>query len=134
MIIQKWKKMQKKKIRKKNITKKSFISYGIFGIKTKEPVIFTQKQLEASRKNSIRKFKKQVKMWILPKLNSIVTNKPLGVRMGKGKGQPSQRIKKALSNNISHEIGLLKYNYAKRLSLKITKKLPCLTKFFWKGK
>ncbi len=65
------------------------LQFGQYGLKALESGKITAKTIEAVRRAITRKFKKSGKVWIKIFPDIPVTQKPLEVRMGKGKGAPS---------------------------------------------
>lgn len=64
------------------------ISYGEFGLVAQEPVWIRSNQIEAARVAMTRHIRRGGKVWIKIFPDKPVTSKPIGVRMGKGKGAP----------------------------------------------
>lgn len=82
----------KKKYHKKYIytlgisNKKKKLYYGNFGVFAKNTTIFCKKQFETIRVLLRRTLGKKTKIWLHLKKMKPITKKPIGVRMGKGKG------------------------------------------------
>jgi large subunit ribosomal protein L16 len=103
------------------------ICFGYYGLKILKDARFTSKQLEASRRMISRSLRKKQKMWIRCIPNISFTTKPLGIRMGKGKGTVDDKtgwVYKLQTGKILFEVGLLKKEKAKKLLLAASKKLP----------
>ena len=64
----------------------STISFGQFGLKSVERGRLTARQIEAARRAMTRHVKRDGKIWIRVFPDKPITQKPLEVRMGKGKG------------------------------------------------
>lgn len=64
----------------------SNISFGEFGLKALERGRLTARQIEAARRAMTRHIKRGGKIWIRVFPDKPITQKPLEVRMGKGKG------------------------------------------------
>jgi len=62
------------------------ISFGQYGLKAMERGRMTSRQIESARRAMTRKVKRGAKIWIRVFPDKPITNKPLEVRMGKGKG------------------------------------------------
>ena len=62
------------------------VSFGEFGLKSTERGRLTARQIEAARRAMTRHIKRGGKIWIRVFPDKPITNKPLEVRMGKGKG------------------------------------------------
>ena len=67
-------------------TRGNKISYGEFGLVAMEPAWIRSNQIEAARIAMTRYIKRGGKVWIKIFPDKPVTNKPVGTRMGKGKG------------------------------------------------
>lgn len=64
----------------------STISFGQFGLKSLERGRLTARQIEAARRAMTRHIKRGGKIWIRVFPDKPITQKPLEVRQGKGKG------------------------------------------------
>lgn len=64
----------------------SSVSFGEFGLKAVERGRLTARQIEAARRAMTRHVKRDGKIWIRVFPDKPITQKPLEVRMGKGKG------------------------------------------------
>lgn len=64
----------------------SKISFGEFGLKATERGRLTARQIEAARRAMTRHIKRGGKVWIRVFPDKPITQKPLEVRQGKGKG------------------------------------------------
>ena len=64
----------------------SNISFGEFGLKALESGRLTARQIEAARRAMTRHIKRGGKIWIRVFPDKPITQKPLEVRQGKGKG------------------------------------------------
>ena len=62
------------------------VSFGSFGLKAVTRGQLTARQIEAARRAMTRAVKRQGKIWIRVFPDKPITEKPLEVRMGKGKG------------------------------------------------
>ncbi|GKR06204.1 50S ribosomal protein L16 [Aeromonas caviae] len=62
------------------------VSFGTFGLKATSRGKLTARQIEAARRAMTRHVKRQGKIWIRVFPDKPITEKPLEVRMGKGKG------------------------------------------------
>lgn len=64
----------------------SSVSFGEFGLKAVERGRLTARQIEAARRAMTRHIKRGGKIWIRVFPDKPITQKPLEVRQGKGKG------------------------------------------------
>ena len=62
------------------------VSFGTFGLKATSRGQLTARRIEAARRAMARHVKRQGKIWIRVFPDKPITEKPLEVRMGKGKG------------------------------------------------
>lgn len=67
-------------------TRGNKISFGKYGLKATERGRITARQIEAARRAMTRHIKRGGKVWIRIFPDKPITNKPLEVRQGKGKG------------------------------------------------
>lgn len=67
-------------------TRGSSVSFGDFGLKAVERGRMTARQIEAARRAMTRHIKRGGKIWIRVFPDKPITQKPLEVRQGKGKG------------------------------------------------
>ena len=104
----------KKKYHKKYIytfgisNKKNKLYYGNYGVIAQNTVIFNNKQLETIRILLRRTLGKKIKIWLHLKKEKPITRKPIGVRMGKGKGAIDRYIYIIQKDEIIFEIKVLK--------------------------
>ncbi len=83
----------------------SHVAFGNYGLKALEPGWITARQLEAARVAIVRKIRKHGRMWIRIFPDKSVTQKPLEVRMGKGKGAPDHWVAVVKPGRILFEVG-----------------------------
>lgn len=105
----------------------SSISFGEFGMKAMERGRITARQIEAARRAMTRHIKRGGKIWIRIFPDKPITQKPLEVRQGKGKGnveywvaqiQPGKVLFEM--EGVSRELALEAFNLAKaKLPLKM---------------
>src|SRR5690606_20283216 len=67
-------------------TRGNKVSFGTIGLKATEQGRLTARQIEASRRAMTRHVKRGGKIWIRVFPDKPITQKPLEVRQGKGKG------------------------------------------------
>lgn len=65
------------------------IAFGDFGIQALAPAYVTNRQIEAARIAMTRYIKRGGRVWITIFPDRPLTKKPLGTRMGSGKGTPN---------------------------------------------
>ena len=81
----KFRKVQKGRM-KGNSGRGHRLSSGMFGIKSLDSNFLTSRQIEAARRAMTRHIKRGGKVWIRVFPDKPITQKPLEVRQGKGKG------------------------------------------------
>ena len=121
-----------KKIRKGRLKKIKFkinkLIFGNLGLKAVESGIINLKQIEATKQAISKKANRKAKIWVKIFSNLVITSKPMGVRMGKGKGIFSHWGAKITRGNILIEVcGTNKNVLLKALKIGKTK-LPIKTK------
>ena len=81
----KYRKQQKGRVRGK-ATRGNKVTDGEFGLQAMEIGLITSNQIEAARVAMTRYIKRGGKVWIKIFPDKPMTSKPIGTRMGKGKG------------------------------------------------
>ena len=105
----------------------NLLKFGKYGIKAAQCGIITAKNIEAVRRNITRKFKRNGKVWITMFPDIPVTEKPLEVRMGKGKGSVSFWIFKIKAGQILFEMDGISLQLATQAYNLVCNKLPVKT-------
>lgn len=80
------------------------ISFGEFGMKAVERGRLTARQIEAARRAMTRHIKRGGKIWIRVFPDKPITQKPLEVRMGKGKGSVEYWVAQIQPGKVLFEI------------------------------
>lgn len=112
---------------------KNVMVNGEYGLVATEGGYITSQQIEAARIAMTRHMKRLGKVWIniFPHLSRTI--KPLGVRMGSGKGAPDHWVAVVKENKIMFEIkGVAKEIAVEALRL-ASHKLPVTSKIVKKG-
>lgn len=123
--ISKFKRMRKDTLKKIQYKKTACkLNYGLFGIKLLKNGRLTVKQLELARQKISKYIKKKERMWIRTRANKPLTNKPQGIRMGKGKGDIKQWVACVKAGDILFELSLMSEKQAFAILIPILKKLP----------
>lgn len=108
MFINGPKKTKYKKIKKGRLKKLDFksndLKFGTIGLKASESGIIKSKIIESARQAIARKLKRKGKIWIKIFPDLPITSKPVGVRMGKGKGQVSYWSARVRGGTVLFEI------------------------------
>ena len=111
---------------KSNITK---LEFGKYGVKALQQGRISARTIEAVRRVMTRKFKRVGQIWIRLFPDISITEKPLEVRMGKGKGAPSFWICRVQPGQILFEMDGISFTLAKQAAILADHKLPIKTKF-----
>lgn len=105
------------------------IAYGEFGIQALEPGWITGNQIEAARIAMTRYIKRGGKVWIKIFPDKPVTKKPLGTRMGSGKGAPEYWVAVVKPGRVLFEIAGVPEETAREAMRLAMHKLPIKCKF-----
>lgn len=108
--------------------KKQSLAYGYWGLKSLQSGRITEKQIEAVRQSIMKKIRPSGKLWIRIFPDIPITSKPVGVRMGKGKGSVDYWTYSVAPGEILYEVNGVTSSVA-MAALKLgSKKLPIRTK------
>ncbi|MBD3612060.1 MAG: 50S ribosomal protein L16 [Hydrogenovibrio crunogenus] len=105
------------------------ISFGEFGLKAMERGRMTSRQIEAARRVMTRKVKRGAKIWIRVFPDKPITNKPLEVRMGKGKGSVEYWVAQVQPGRVLYEMQGVDEVVAREAFELAAAKLPFKTQF-----
>ena len=100
------------------------VAYGEFGIQALEPGWITGNQIEAARIAMTRYIKRGGRVWITIFPDRPLTKKPLGTRMGSGKGTPEFWIANVHPGRVMFEIGGVSEDVAREALRRAIDKLP----------
>ena len=115
-------------------TRGNVVAYGDYGLVATEPCWLTANQLEAARV-AINKFTKRGgRVWINVFPQKPVSKKPIGTRMGKGKGAPEFWVAVVKPGRVLFELDGVSEEQAREAMRLAGHKLPCKTKFVMKEK
>ena len=109
-------------------TRGNTVTYGDFGLQALEPAWITSNQIEAARVAMTRYIKRGGKVWIKIFPEKPVTHKPMGVRMGKGKGALEYWVAVVKPGRVLFEISGVPEDVAREALRLATHKLPCKCK------
>ena len=107
----------------------NFVSNGEFGIQALEPAWITSNQIEAARIAMTRYIKCGGQVWIKIFPDKPVTKKPLGTRMGSGKGAPEYWVAVVKPGRVLFEIAGVPEETAREAMRLAMHKLPIKCKF-----
>ena len=118
---------------KKKATKGNKVSFGEFGLQAKTSEWVTARQIEAARIAITRRMGRegQVIIRIFPHLSK--TSKPIGVRMGKGKGSPEKWVAVVRIDTMMFEVSGVSEEVARDALRLGGHKLPVKWKIVKKG-
>ncbi|WP_127347088.1 50S ribosomal protein L16 [Pseudidiomarina mangrovi] len=105
------------------------VSFGTFGLKAVDRGRMTARQIEAARRALTRHVKRQGKIWIRVFPDKPITNKPLEVRMGKGKGSVEYWVAQIQPGRVLYEIDGVSEETAREAFDLAARKLPFKTTF-----
>ena len=100
------------------------IAFGDFGIQALAPGYVTNRQIEAARIAMTRYIKRGGRVWITIFPDRPLTKKPLGTRMGSGKGTPEFWIANVQPGRVMFEIGGVSEDVAREALRRAIDKLP----------
>ena len=127
------KRVKRRKVQRGRMTGKAtrgnFIAYGEYGLMALEPCWMTNNQIEAARIAMTRYTKRGGKVWIKIFPDKSVTKKPLGTRMGSGKGNPEYWVAVVKPNRVLFEIAGVSEEIAREALRLASHKLPIKMKF-----
>ena len=113
-------------------TRGNKITYGEFGLVALEPAWITSNQIEAARIAMTRYTKRGGQVWIKIFPDKPVTKKPLGTRMGSGKGAPEYWVAVVKPGRVMFEIAGVDEDTAREALRLAANKLPIKCKFVTK--
>ena len=109
------------------------ISYGEFGLVATEPCWIKSNQIEAARVAMTRYIKRGGQVWIKIFPDKPITTKPLGTRMGSGKGSVEYWVAVVKPGRVMFEISGVSEEVAKEALRLASHKLPCKCKIVSKA-
>ncbi|MBG9981541.1 50S ribosomal protein L16 [Aerococcaceae bacterium DSM 111020] len=105
------------------------VDFGSYGLRATESKWITNRQIEAARIAMTRFMKRGGKVWIKIFPHKSYTSKPIGVRMGSGKGAPEGWVAPVKRGKILFEIDGVSEDVAREAFRLAAHKLPIKTKF-----
>ena len=124
----KFRKQQKGRVRGK-ATRGNKVTDGEFGLQAQEIGLITSNQIEVARVAMTRYIKRGGKVWIKIFPDKPVTSKPIGTRMGKGKGNVEFWVAPVKPGRIMFEMGGVTEEVAREALRLAGNKLSVKTKF-----
>lgn len=105
------------------------VTYGDFGIQALEPAWITSNQIESARIAMTRYIKRGGQVWIKIFPDKPVSKKPMGTRMGSGKGTPEYWVAVVKPGRVLFEIQGVPEETAREAMRLAMHKLPVKCKF-----
>jgi large subunit ribosomal protein L16 len=119
----KFRKQQRGRIRKRAY-KGNTVAFGDFGIQLLGSGWVTSQQIEAARVAATHFLHREGRVYIRIFPDKPVSSKPLEVRMGKGKGEPSFWAARVKEGTIAFELGGVEEDLARQALARVAAKLP----------
>ena len=107
----------------------SSVSFGEYGLKATDRGRLTSRQIEAARRAMTRHVKRGGKIWIRVFPDKPITQKPLEVRQGKGKGNVEYWVALVQPGRLLYEISGVTEEVAREAFKRAAAKLPIATTF-----
>ena len=124
----KYRKMQKGRNRGQ-ATRGNKVTEGQYGLQALEAGLITANQIESARVAMTRFIKRGGKVWIKLFPDKPISTKPIGTRMGKGKGAVEYWVAVVKPGRVMFEIEGVSEDTAKEAFRLAAHKLPIKTKF-----
>ncbi|MCH5209022.1 MAG: 50S ribosomal protein L16 [Oscillospiraceae bacterium] len=115
--------------RKGVATRGNKVSNGEYGLQALEAAWIKSNQIEAARVAMTRHIKRGGQVWIKIFPDKPVTTKPLGTRMGSGKGSPEYWVSVVKPGRVMFEIAGVNEDVAREAMRLAAHKLPIKCKF-----
>ncbi len=107
----------------------NFVAFGEFGLKATTRGRITARQIEAARRALTRRVRRGGKVWIRIFPDKPITQKPLEVRQGKGKGNVEYWVALVQPGRLLYEIEGVPEPLAREAFRLASSKLPVETTF-----
>ena len=114
-------------------TRGNKVTYGEFGLVATEPCWIRSNQIEAARVALTRYIKRGGQVWMKIFPDKPITAKPLGVRMGSGKGAVEYWVAVVKPGRVMFEISGVPEETAREALRLASHKLPCNCKIVTKA-
>ena len=131
MLLPKKTKFRKVRIGKNDgvATRGHYVAFGDYGLQSLDNERITSRQIESARQAMTRYIKRGGKIWIRIFPHTPVTKKPLGLKMGGGKGQPEFFVAKVKTGTVLFEMKGVTEEIAREAMRLAGHKLPVKTRF-----
>lgn len=110
-------------------TRGNTISFGDYALQSLGNERVTSRQIESARQAMTRYIKRGGKIWIRIFPHTPVTRKPLGLKMGGGKGSPEFFVAKVRKGTVLFEMQGVTEEVAREAMRLASHKMPVKTKF-----
>ncbi len=114
-------------------TRGNYVAFGDYGLQSLDNERITSRQIESARQAMTRYIKRGGKIWIRIFPQTPVTRKPLGLKMGGGKGQPEFFVAKVKTGTVLFEMKGVDEETAREAMRLASHKLPVKTRFIKRG-
>lgn len=118
--------------RNRGLAKGGNVTFGEFGLKATGRGRLTARQIEAARRAMTRHVKRQGQIWVRVFPDKPITQKPLEVRQGKGKGSVEYWVCQVQPGKILYEMAGVPEELAREAFKLADAKLPISTTFVTK--
>lgn len=110
-------------------TRCNYIAFGNYGLQSIGNARVTSRQIESARRAITGQTKRGGKVWIRIFPHIPVTTKPLGLKMGGGKGNPEYFVAKVKKGTMLFEMSGVDEAIAREAMRLASHKLPVKTRF-----
>ncbi len=124
----KFRKSQRGKIRG-NATRGNRVSYGEYGLQTLSGGWISAQQIEAGRVAATHFLQRQGRVYVRIFPHKPISAKPLEVRMGKGKAEPSYWAAVVKPGTMLFEVGGIAESVARQALSRVARKMPYRCRF-----
>lgn len=128
----KYRKVRKGKVHGGSATSLNQLAYGRYGLVSAQTERVSSRQIEAARQAMTRYVKRGGQIWIRIFPHTPVSQKPLGTKMGSGKGNPEFFVAKVKPGTIMFEMDGVSEEIAREAMRLASHKLPVDTNFMVK--
>lgn len=128
----KYRKVRKGRVHGGSATSLNELAYGRYGLVSKQSDRISSRQIEAARQAMTRYVKRGGQIWIRIFPHTPVSQKPLGTKMGGGKGNPELFVSKVKPGTIMFEMDGVSEEIAREAMRLASHKLPVDTLFMVK--
>ena len=128
----KYRKVRKGKVHGGSATSLNQLAYGRYGLVSAQTDRISSRQIEAARQAMTRYVKRGGQVWIRIFPHIPVSQKPLGTKMGSGKGNPEFFVAKVKPGTIMFEMDGVSEEVAREAMRLAGHKLPVSTNFMVK--